>query len=314
MAQDQVLDTKLEAFFDKLDRRLESMENKLDSRLSKVEDKCNKLDRKSKKQEKDHKEVASEVSKLKISVAVLEQEKLERNVIIKGIPESENEDNDSLSNIVEDVFCLLDADFESQFLIRVRRIGTKNIKNKSRLIVAELANDAIKLKIMKGLADKNLNCSRFKYADGNAWGSNEDKIFLSDQLTSTMSHIFYHARQLRKQKQIKYAWTKLGRVYVKKDDDSRAFNIKSIEQLTDFKHKLITGDQQSDGDDSDESDSNNQDTEMETESEAASEVAPGAALDVASEAGSKKSTDSKRPRSPERKTTKKSPRPKRNKK
>lgn len=299
MGQDQALDVKLESFFEKLDKRLESMENKLDNRLTIVESQCNNLERKQKKQQKFCTKVGSEVDKLKISVAVLEQERLERNVIIKGVPELQNEDSVALEDKVESIFCFLDTDFESQYLTSVRRIGNNKDKNKNRLIVAQLSDVTIKSKVMKGLAAKNMNCSHFTYTSGMEWGSSDKKIYLSDDLTPTMSKVYYHARQLKKQKIVKYAWTKLGRIYVKEKDDSRAYKISSMEQLADFKQKVL--DQgQAEEDDSNDSDTSEQATEMDTESEALSETA------------TKKSTDSKRQRSPD-KQKQKSPRPKRHK-
>lgn len=296
MSQNRDLNVRLEAFFDKIDKRLESMENKLDSRLSIVEVQCSKLEKKSVRQERNQAKVNQELHKLQISVAVLEQEKVVNNVIIKGVPEVANEDDDSTGDLVDSIFNHLNAEFESKYLVRVRRIGKKNDGNKSRLIVAELVDSAQKLAIMKNLAGKDINCSLFKQVNGTEWGPSTDKIFLTDHLTPTMANIFYHARQLRKQKKIKYAWTKLGHIYVKKDDVSLAYNIKSMEQLNTFEHKIIS--ESKTGGACGESES---ESDMDQESEAASE------------ATSKKSTDSKRARSRSsyRKVTERSPRPKR---
>lgn len=54
------------------------------------------------------------------------------------------------------------------------------------------------------------------------------------------SDIFYKARQLRKKNRIKDAWFKLGTIYIRKDDESQAFNIQSVQQLLQFEKQLLS--------------------------------------------------------------------------
>lgn len=272
------LEEKLQAFFDRIDLRLQSVEQKLDNRLCDVEKRCDKLEVTSKKQTAVQKKVSSDVTKLKVTVSVLEQQRIERNVIIKGIPEC---DNESTEDLVDTLFSHLDPDFESQFLLNARRIGTKK-NNQHRLILAELLNCNRKTILMKGIAAKDINCSLFKKNNGTTWGSADEKIFVSDHLTSYMANVFFRARQLKKNKKIKYAWTKLGMVFVKKDENSRAYNINSVEQLSAFERKLET-----EVDDDDEADQMDMESDFETSSKA--------------------STDSKRQRSPGRIAGRRSP-------
>lgn len=176
MSSEMNLEEKLQAFFDRIDVRLQSVEQKLDNRLSHVEKRCDKLEVTANRQNAAQRKVSSDVIKLKTTVNVLEQKCLERNVIIKGIPEIDKENTDHL---VDTLFSHLDPDFESQFLLNAHRIGLKK-NNRHRLILAELVNCNRKTVLMKGIAAKDTNCSLFKKDDGSTWGSSDEKIFVSD--------------------------------------------------------------------------------------------------------------------------------------
>lgn len=296
MSEDKSLEDKLDKIFEKLDKRLQSIESKMDERLSKVENKCTIIEHENKKLKLSQEKINAELENLKVCVHTLEQQRLENNIIIKGIPEDENEDAEDLSFKVDQVFCHLNKEFESHQVTHTRRIGNKSTNNKSRLVIAKIVSSAHKETLMKGLASKDINCSQFKKSHDNLWGAAEEKIYLSDHLTPIMSSIFYQARLLKKKKIIKYAWTKLGNIYVKKDDNDRAFNIKSMQQLSDFKRKYIFG--------------KNEETEIELSDESAADNE----MDTESEAASKKSNDSKRRRSPiptTQKATRRSPQSKR---
>lgn len=293
MSQNEDLDAKLSAFFEKLDKRMESIEVKLESRLSNVESQCTDLYRKSKKHENNHMKITNEISNLKSAIDVLEQDKLTNNILLKGVPEIEKGD-ETLKDMILCILRRLDESFKMYHAIDMRRIGNKT-SNRSRLVLVRLSCVETKLRVMQNLSSKNLNCSVFS-TDGVAWGSENEKIFVSDHLTKNMSTLFYKARQLKKKRLIMFAWTKLGKVYVKKNENSRAHLITNPLQLKNFEKTLADEEQLSGEEGSD-------DSVQEDGTE--------------SEAPSIKSTDSKRQRSrsPMKKSVpaKKSPRPKRHK-
>lgn len=272
------LDAKLQAFFDKLDQRLLSVEEKLDNRLSGVEQRCDKLEKTTSRQVTIQKKVSDHVVRLKTTVNVLEQQRLEKNIVIQGVPESEIEDTET---VVDTIFDFLDTNFESRYLLCARRVGNQQ-SNRHRPIIAELSNTNCKLSLMKGLSKKDINCSHFKKSDGALWGTSADKIYLKDHLTPYMTDVFFRARQLRKNKKIKYAWTKLGMVFVKQEENSRAYHIKSAEGLYAYEMKL---------------DNVPHDDEVVEVMECDSDI----------ETSSKASTDSKRQRSPGRIASRRSP-------
>lgn len=120
--------------------------------------------------------------------------------------------------------------YESVQLRSTRRFGNKNQGN-SRFIMVELVSTDVKLGIMKSLKNKKL-----------VWGPNHDQVYFSDHLTLLNNSLFYKARIMKRKNDVKYAWTKLGKIYIKKSDNSRAVLIKSSDQLEKFIQDLQASD------------------------------------------------------------------------
>lgn len=64
--------------------------------------------------------------------------------------------------------------------------------------------------------------------------SEDTPIFVTEQLTAKMARLHFLARELVKSKQFKYCWTNYGRIYLRKDDNSRIINITNELQLKDL--------------------------------------------------------------------------------
>lgn len=59
-------------------------------------------------------------------------------------------------------------------------------------------------------------------------------IYINEQLTIKANKIFYLARQLKKDKKIKYAWTRDGKVYIKQQESDEKIRITDEEELSKF--------------------------------------------------------------------------------
>lgn len=238
MAQNSEINTKLDQILDKMN----SLEMKMDTRITKLEDQCAVLEKKSIRQDKAQKYVSSEVSKLKARLNVMEQDKLINNILIRGINEIED-DNDDLDNMIDTLMSKIHKNFQSSEVISSRRIGWKK-SDSPRLILVVMDNADSKLRIMKNLSGNSLDNSQF-ITKNKVWGQKTQKIFLSDHLTQFSNNIFYEARHLRKNHKVKYAWSKLGKIYVKKDDDSLAIHVTSPENLSNLRSIFSYEDEES---------------------------------------------------------------------
>jgi transcriptional/translational regulatory protein YebC/TACO1 len=57
------------------------------------------------------------------------------------------------------------------------------------------------------------------------------KCYINDQMTQVGGHLAKHSRDLKKQGHLKYSWTRLGKIFVKKDDLSKTFEIQIMEDF-----------------------------------------------------------------------------------
>ena len=87
-------------------------------------------------------------------------------------------------------------------------------------VLVKFANTEVKLRVMA--ARKSRRTSRQHY--------------MNDHLTMTGGELAKQCRDLRKAETIKYTWTKLGKIFVKRTDTSKTFEIQSTEDIEHFKH------------------------------------------------------------------------------
>ena len=67
-----------------------------------------------------------------------------------------------------------------------------------------------------------------------SFNANPREIFISENLTVTNNEIFYEARQMKRRGLVKFAWTKHGKVHVRKYVNSKAFPIDTLQDLNRF--------------------------------------------------------------------------------
>lgn len=68
-----------------------------------------------------------------------------------------------------------------------------------------------------------------------------NKLYVNESLTPKAKELYYQVRQVRKSHRFKYAWTKYGKSYLKKDDASQAMSFTSLKDLDDFKANILSG-------------------------------------------------------------------------
>jgi len=60
------------------------------------------------------------------------------------------------------------------------------------------------------------------------------KHYINDQMTYEGSQLAKKCRELRKKKMIMYTWTRLGKIFIKKNDDSKVIEIQRQEEIDQF--------------------------------------------------------------------------------
>lgn len=211
--------------------------NDITSRLDKIEKQYDNLSEDVKECKKDHNVMKREIDYLQSAVNTLQQEKLNANLIIRGIPDIEKKPGD----VLDMVFFLLSKvprPIRSSDVILATRVGNNSDGNvQRRPILVKFVSEQLKSDVMTELKKQRLNCSQLTYYD-KAWGSETDIIYVGDNLTKMTSTLFYEARKLKKKNLAKYVWTKNGNIFVKKCDGDVAYRISNMQQLSAVRIKL----------------------------------------------------------------------------
>lgn len=232
--KDKTHNASLNSKMDKLLEKFTTVEEKLDARMKNLETGLGNVEIKIQKHEKENKKMCTEITNLQAIVNGLEQDKLECDVIIQGIPEHEDDTVDILQ-ILHYFFNTMGCSLGQTDILSAYRIG-KNQRNGRNILVKFRSVNTKKIVMEK---KKKLNIHRAMFSTNNVeWGNEQQGIFINDNLTAENATIYFHARKLKQIKKMKYVWTKMGKIYVKKDDGDRAIQVKSVKQILSIQKQL----------------------------------------------------------------------------
>ncbi|XP_045463884.1 uncharacterized protein LOC123673446 [Harmonia axyridis] len=205
---------------------------KLEFLIAHVEDLRNKLETQEKANKalkKEVKHIADEQQKWKGAVAVLksernrdEQSKLNKNVIISGLPKIK-ENNEENLNTVFRISEKLEVNLTKE-VVTCKRIG----KGANSQLKVMFENEELKKKFMEAKKKTNLNSSQPGFVE-------KHPIYINHELTSENQLLFKNTRDFKRQYNYKFAWISQGRILLKKTETGRNIEINTEEDL----NKLI---------------------------------------------------------------------------
>lgn len=153
---------------------------------------------------------------LQTAVTRLQQATLNTDLTVRGVPEN---DREKLKDVIIEVFKKIDDELNPN-IVSIFRLGTKSAEI-HRSILVKLSMPQEKSQLIAKKIKVQLNCSEI-IVKNKPIGKLEDKIFFGEHLAAANSKIYYIARQLVKKKQLFAAWTRNGKVFVRKADGGDA--------------------------------------------------------------------------------------------
>ncbi|XP_013182770.1 PREDICTED: uncharacterized protein LOC106128852 [Papilio xuthus] len=157
------------------------------------------------------------------------------NVEIKNVPKMPQESKEDLINMVKLLSETVACKVEKRDIQDIYRIQAKNKKEqtKQQPIIVEMSSaiqkaDFLKMAKSYNLRHKEKLCAKHLGIKNNYM---DNPIFISEQLTAKGARLHFLARDLAKANQYKYCWTAYGRIYVRKDDNSRIIIVKNEAQV-----------------------------------------------------------------------------------
>lgn len=153
----------------------------------------------------------------------MEQYSRINNIEISGVPQSENEDVDTL---LTDIAKAIDVEHKARSVDAAHRVPSYNRKRASPIVV-------------KSRRDKEVWINGFKKtrpltADKINPHMNKDKVFINEHLSPANKLLLSQTKEAARDRGYKFIWTKDGKIFARKDSGDRVKRIASEASLRDL--------------------------------------------------------------------------------
>ena len=186
--------------------------------------------------------MSQELIELKGDLHDVQQKFLANDVIIRGLPDEESNDEE-ITSMVTATFTALNVAAVNENIIQIRRLGKRAVEpanGNKRPILVKFADEKSKMKVIGAKRKTKLNGGMI-VVNGKKLGSCSDEVYVEDHLTKEKSNLFAEARKLRKDKVVKFAWTSNGTILVRKDENEPAFRINTHDDIVDIRENPEPG-------------------------------------------------------------------------
>lgn len=163
----------------------------------------------------------SEISELKLEVSELQQYSRRSNIEISGIPEVEHE---NVTETVKKVLSCLELNIEDKIVVAHRIPTSRRDRHKSIIVQFNSKNE--KEECLKAAKNKHLLASdlheRF----------NTSPIYVNEHLAPAIKKLLFLSKSFKRENNFKFCWTKGGKIYLRKDENSKIFKIRQETDLS----------------------------------------------------------------------------------
>lgn len=177
------------------------------------------------------------ISVLEDKIEDMQKDRRKANLEIKNVPRKTSEAKDDLIDMVISLSNTVGCQMVKSDIRDIYRIRGKKDDIQNTPIIVETTSTLLKtdvLKMCKAFNNKHKSKLCAKHLDFRRF--EDTPIFVSEQLTAKASRLYFLARDLVKSQSYKFCWTAYGKVYVRKEENSRIilrvnlkFNISILE-------------------------------------------------------------------------------------
>lgn len=199
---------------------LKSYRAEINEKFESLNNRCNVLEAHNRELTDKFNFVYDKCQVLESGLSNIQQQQIENNIVIRGTPEIETNDNE-LKNMIKAVLLALGINLDIKTIITAFRIGKKkdstNGNHSKRPIVVKLTEHKLKEAILEAKRKKKLTCNTI-LVNNKPMGAETDQIYIDEQLVQHKLKLFHEARQFKKQGSIKFLWTKNGRILLREKE------------------------------------------------------------------------------------------------
>lgn len=155
---------------------------------------------------------------------------------IKNVPKKAQETREDLIQMVMNLSKTIHLGMNVSEVNDIFRLQSRRDGERKPTIIVELRSAILRTDLLKKVKNFNLINKTRLQAKHLGFTINEDTpIFITEQLTPKGARLFFLARDLKKAQKVKYCWTSMGKVLIRKDDTSKIIHIQheaQVQQLT----------------------------------------------------------------------------------
>ena len=157
---------------------------------------------------------------IKTEIAELQQYSRINNLEISNLPETENE---NITEVLTSVFKCLNVNVLDKISV-AHRVPTLN-KSKPKPIIVQFVSRESKDMCLKAAKTKKITASQVDARNKNM------PVYLNEHLIPSLKELFFHCRKFKNENNFKFAWVKNGKIFIRKNENSRVIRIVNVDDL-----------------------------------------------------------------------------------
>jgi hypothetical protein len=163
----------------------------------------------------------------KCDLVETKQQTLKDNMEIAGVPVEKDE---NLTDIVCKIAQQLQVPIDKQQVLQTYRVMGKKLRNGMPPVIICKVPEELKEKFTRNKKRYDLKTTNLGLTANPA-----GNIYINDQLVMENKYLLKRAKDIRRDGKIKFAWTRYGKIFIKKDENGRAVRIRKLEDLDGYK-------------------------------------------------------------------------------
>lgn len=176
---------------------------------------------KQEKLETENKLLKLKVQELECNMEELQQYTRNRNIQIDGIPKKNDE---KLKEIVQTIGSKIDVNIKESDIDAIHRIPTRSTTNPEPIVVQFVTRQMKETMMVKA------KTTRISTNDINTQYPNKP-VYINDHLTKYRKQIMFEVRRLKNEKNYKFLWSRNGKIFIRKDENSVVINLNNLDDL-----------------------------------------------------------------------------------
>lgn len=187
-----------------------------------------------KKLESENNRLQTELHQLSSRLSSVEKISRSCNVEVQAVPEANNENT---INLFKKICDIVNLSISESNVLACRRVAKMNTSSsRPRNVLVSLASPRLRDEVLSAVHRYNKSHPTDTISTSHLGLAGEARrIYVTEHLSPEQKALHAAARIAAKEMKFKYVWVKFGRIYVRKDDMSKAILIKSEDTLNKLK-------------------------------------------------------------------------------